>query len=111
MDTEIYDNIIIRKPVEYNNTKLIDFISENKYKINDPKELEELQIRADMMECCHVVNPEYYEKKPCQLIKKPPGFLQYVSSERKANYCPSIEYSDVNKLKSKTMKKTDCLKQ
>ena len=88
--------------MKYNNTKLLDFISENKYKINDPKELEELQIRADMMECCHHAYRWYSKVKPCRPITKPPGLYESVMNNRKDNSCPNNRYLLENKVQPKS---------
>ena len=103
--TEYQENTIIRKPVKYNNTKLIDFISQNKYKINDPKELEELQFSSDMMECCYWTNLDYARTKPCRINIKPPGLYKSVVNTRKPNSCPNKKYLNENKLKIKTSNK------
>ena len=100
--TELQENVIIRKPLKYNNTKLFDFISENKYKINDPKELEELQISSDMLETCYWGNREYIKTKPNRVIKKPPGLYQAIMNNRKPNTCPHKQYLNENKVQTKT---------
>ena len=98
-ETELYENIIIRKPAKYNNTKLIDFISENKYKINDPKELEALQISGDMTQCCNWANKN---SKSCETITKPPGLYQTVMKTRKSNSCPIQQNLFGNELTTNT---------
>ena len=48
----LIDEVIIRSPNKYNNTKLIEFLTENKYKMNDPRDLQKFQIQSDKDLCC-----------------------------------------------------------
>lgn len=79
------DEIVIRKPVEYNNTKLLDFVANNKYKVKDPNKLEEMMISADTTEFCSM------KEKHSKIVSKPPGLYQAINNRRKQNTCVSEE--------------------
>ena len=88
------DDIIIREPAEYNNTKLIEFVADNKYKMNDPEELEKFLIESERSMGCYI-----HDRKPTRLVKPPPELYESIVNQRKQNTCPSEQI--VTEMKAK----------
>ena len=88
---------IIRSPAEFNNTKLIDFITNNNY--NTTTGLEEYLLRSDLIQCC---NFDWGEAGTiCARIGKPPGFFESIISERQQNSCREDRQSHNESVKRK----------
>ena len=77
------DEAVIRMPVQYNNTKLMDFISENKYKIKNPWELQKIQTLSKTDQCCSI-----RFKSPCSIVKPPPDLYKAIENGIQQNSCP-----------------------
>ena len=69
-------------PVQYNNTRLIDFIAQNKYKVKDPVELQAIQTLSEREECCSA-----RFKTPYSKVSPPPDLGQALA-DRIQNSCP-----------------------
>ena len=79
-------------PVQYNNTRLIDFITENEYKLKDPIELQAIQTLSERDQCC-----SGRFKTPCSKVS-PPSDLGQALADRIQNSCSIRRSSQLEKV-------------